>query len=83
MEEAKNLHHTLPEERLPPHTFEQGSMEISFSKRDPITGRFPTHVAEIEGNITVRSRVYLAPHAEEGGALAPSRGMLASLQGSP
>ena len=83
MEEAENLHHTLPEENISSHTFEQGSMEISFSKRDTIIGRLPIHVAEIEGNNTVSSRDYLVPHAEEGGALAPSRGILASLQGSP
>ena len=58
-------------------------MEISFSNRDPIIGRFPIHVAEVEGNSVVSSRDYLVPHAKEGGSLAPSRGILASLQGSP
>ena len=41
------------------------------------------HIAVIDGKNTVMSRDYLVPHAEEGGALAPNRGMLASLQGSP
>ena len=79
MEEAEKLHHTLLEESISSHTFEQESMEVSLSKRDPIIGRFPIHVAEIEGNIFVSPRYYLVPHAEEGGALAPSRGILASL----
>ena len=75
----ENLHHILPEERFSSHTFEQRSMNISFSKRDPIIGRFPTHVADIEGNSTVRSGVDLVPHAEEIRALSPHIGMLASL----
>ena len=77
------MHHTLPEERLSSHNFEQGSMEISFSKRDPIIGGFPIHVTEIERNNAIMSRDYLVPHAEEGGALAPRIGILATLQGSP
>ena len=75
----ENFHHTLSEERFSSHTFEQRSMEISFSKRDPINGRLPIHVAEIERNNAFMSRGYLVPHAEEGGALSPNRGMLASL----
>ena len=74
-----NLHHTLREERFSSHTFEQRSMDISFSKKDPIIREFPTHVSEIKRNNVVRSGVDLAPHAEEGGALAPNRGILASL----
>ena len=79
----KNLHHTFPEEKSSSHILEQESMEISFPKRDPIIGGFPIHIVEIEGNSTVSSRYYLVPHVEEGGPLAPSRGMLASLQESP
>ena len=58
-------------------------MGVSFSKRDKIIGRFPNNFAKIEGNNAIRSGVDLAPHAEKGGSLAPNRGMLASLQGSP
>ena len=58
-------------------------MGISFPKEDPIIDRFPTHVADIEGNNTVRYGVDLAPHAEGRGALAPRRGMLAYLQENP
>ena len=83
MKEVGKLHHTLPEERLSSHTFEQGSMKISFSKWDPIIGRFPIHVADIEGSNTVSSRGYLVPHAVEGGALDPTRGVLVSFQGIP
>ena len=83
MGKAENLHHNLPGERFSSHILEQEIMEISFSKRDPIIGKFPTHVVEIEGNSIVSSRYYLVPHAEERGALAPSRGILSSLQGSP
>ena len=79
----ENLHHTFSKKKPSSHTFEQESMEISFSRRDPIIGELPLHVPEIEGNSVVMSRDYLVPHAEEGGALAPNRGMLASLQGSP
>ena len=45
-------------------------------------GGFPNHVEEAKGNNVVISRVDLATHAEEGGALAPTRGILASLQGN-
>ena len=40
-------------------------------------------VEDVEGNNAVRYGFDLAPHAEEGGALSPNIGMLASLQGSP
>ena len=43
----------------------------------------PNHVEEAGGNSIVISRVYLAPHAKGEGALAPTRGILAALQGSP
>ena len=48
-----------------------------------IIGGLPIYVEEAEGNNAVPSRDYLVPHVEEGGALAPGRGILASLQGSP
>ena len=60
----------------------QGGKEILFPKEDPIIGGFPTH-KEAEGNSAGISRVNLVPHAEEGGALALTRGILAALQGSP
>ena len=59
------MHHTLLEERPLSYILEQEGMEIPFSKEDPIIGRLPIHIDEDEGNITVMSRVYLAPHAEE------------------
>lgn len=58
-------------------------METPFSKEAPVIGRLPIHIDEDEGNITVMSRVYLAPHAEEEGDIAPKREILASLQGIP
>ena len=58
----------------------QGGKGISFSKEDPIIGELPNHV---EGNSAINSRVDLVPHAEEEGALAPTRGILASWQGGP
>ena len=54
-----------------------------FSKKDPIIGGLPTHVEEAKGNSTGSSRVDLVPHAEEGGAPGPTRGILASWQGGP
>ena len=54
-----------------------------FPKEDPIIGGLPTHVEEAEGNNTVTSRFDIAPHVEGGGALAPTRGIISSLQGSP
>ena len=61
----------------------QGGKEIPFPKEDPIVGGFPTHVEEAKGNNAIISRVDIAPHADEGGAIAPTRGVLASLQRSP
>ena len=83
MEEADILHHTLLEERPLSHVLEQGGMEIPFSKQDPIIGGLPIHVVEVEGNNVVTYRDYLVLHAEEGGALAPTRWVLVSLQGIP
>ena len=77
------MHHTLLEVRPISYFLKQEGMDIHFSKEDPVIGRFPIHIDEEEGNNTVMSRVYLAPHAEEEGALAPTRGILASLQGIP
>ena len=59
----------------------QGGKEIPFPKEDPIIGGFSTHVEEAKGSSAIISRFDLAPHVEEGGALAPTRGILASLQG--
>ena len=61
----------------------QKGKEIPFPKEDPIIGGFPTHIEKAEGNNAVISRVDLAPHAKGGGALAPTRGILASWQGGP
>ena len=61
----------------------QGGKDISFSKEDLIIGGLPTHIEETKGNNVVTSRVDPTPHAEEGGALAPTRGVLAYLQGIP
>ena len=61
----------------------QGGKEILFPKEDPIIGGIPTHIEEDEGNNAVISRFDLVPHAEGKGKLAPTRGILAALQGSP
>lgn len=62
-------------------------MEIPFSKEDPLIEKvIPIHVEEEEkagGNNAVISRAYLAPHAEVDGELAPTRGILVSLQEVP
>ena len=76
------MHDTLLEARPSSFILEQGGKEIPFPKEDSIIGGLPTHVEEAEGNNVVISKVDLAPHAEGGGALAPTRGVLASLQGS-
>ena len=82
IKEADILHDTLLEERPSSCILAQGDKEIPFPKEDPIIGGFPTHVEEAKGNNAVIYRVDLAPHAEEGGALSPNRGILASMQGS-
>ena len=61
----------------------QRGKEIPFPKEDPTIGGLPTHVEEAEGNSIVISRVDIVPHVEGGGALTPTRGTLATLQGSP
>ena len=48
-----------------------------------IIGGFPIYVEGSEHNNVVPSRDYLVPHVEEGGALAPGRGILAYFQESP
>ena len=83
IEEADILHHILLEARPISPIIEQECMEIYFSKEDPILGRLPIHIDEDVGNNAVMSRVYLEPHAEEEGALAPTRGIIVSLQGIP
>ena len=80
MKEADILHDYYLEARS--SFLAQRGKEISFSKEDLIIGGLPTHIEEVEGNSSIISRVDLAPHAEEGGALAPTRGILAALQGS-
>ena len=77
------MNQNLLEKELSSHIFEQGSMQISLSKEDPIIGRLPTHEEEVEGRNTVISRAYLESHAEKGGAHAPKRGTLASFQEDP
>ena len=79
MKEADILHVTLSEARPSSCTLAQGGIEIPFPKEDPIIGGFANHVEEAKGNNAVISRVNLTPHAEEGGALAPTRGILAAL----
>ena len=81
MKESDILHDALLEARS--SFLAQGGKEILFPKEDPIIGGLSTHVKEAKGNNVVISRVDLEPHAKEGGALAPTRGILASLQGSP
>ena len=58
-------------------------MGISFTQGDPIIGGFPIHIDEDEGNNVVTYRAHLAPHAKEGGAHAPTGGILVSLQEAP
>ena len=77
------MHDNLSEARPSSCILAQGGKEIPFPKKDPIIGGFPIHVDEAKGNSAVRSGVDLAPHVEEGGALAPTRGILVSLQGIP
>ena len=48
-----------------------------------IVGGLPIYVEEAEANNAMPPRDYLVPHVEEGGALAPGRGIISSLQGSP
>ena len=77
------LYYPFPEEKPPIHILEQEGMEITFSQRDPIVEMLPTHIDGEEGNNAVRSRAHLVPHAEEGGAHAPTGGILVSLQEFP
>ena len=84
MGEANILHYTLPEERPPVHILEQEGMVISFSQENPTIEMFPTHIdEEEEGNNVVTSRAHPVPHAEGGGAHAPTGGILVSLQEVP
>ena len=83
IKEVNILHDTLLEERSSSCILAQGDKEIPFPKEDPIIGGLPNHVEEAKGNNDVIYRVDLAPHAEEGGALTPTRGILAYLQGIP
>ena len=77
---ANVLHYTLPEGKPPVHILEQEGMGITFSQRDPIIEMLPTHIDGEEGNNTVTSRAHPVPHAEGGGAHAPTGGILVSLQ---
>ena len=58
-------------------------MGISFSQEDPTIEMFPIHIDEDEGNNAVTSRAHPVPHAEEGGAHAPTGGILVYLQEVP
>ena len=80
MKEDDILHDALLEARYSSCILAQGGKEILFPKQDPIIRGLPTHVEKDEGNNIVISRVDLAPHVEGGRALAPTRGILASLQ---
>ena len=77
---ADVLHYTLPEATLPIHIIEQEGMGITFSQRDPLVEMLPTHIDEEKGNNTVTYRAHPVPHAEEGGAHAPTGGILVPLQ---
>ena len=77
------MHYNFLEARNSSCILAQDGKEIPFPKEDPIIGGLPIHVEETKGNIAGRSGVDLAPHAEGGGALAPTRGIIVSLQGSP
>ena len=80
---ADILHYTLPEEIPPVHILEQEGMRISFSQEDPTVEMLPNHIEEDEGNNVVTSRAYPVPHAEGGGAHAPTGGILVPLQEVP
>ena len=77
------LHHTLLEAIPLSHIPKQEGMGISFSQEDPIIGGFPIHIDEDEGNNIVTSRAHPVPHAKEGGAHDPTRGIIVSLQEVP
>ena len=77
------MHDALLEARSSSCILAQGGKEISFSKEALMIGGLPTHVEEAERNNAIIYRVDLAPHAEEGGALSPTRGILAYFQGIP
>ena len=80
------MHNTLLEEIFLSHTLGKEGMKIPFSKEYPVIEKFPIHIEEEEkvgGNIIVISRAYLAPHAEEDGELALTRGIIACSQGVP
>ena len=81
MKEVDILHDALVEARS--SFLAQRGKEIPFPKEDPTIGGLPNHVEEDEGNNAVISGVDIVAHAEEGGALDPTRGILADLQGSP
>ena len=83
MKEINILQHTFLEAKPLSQISEQEGMEISFSRKEQILERLPIHVDEEEGNSTGIYRVDPVPHAEEGGALAPHRGILVSLQEIP
>ena len=72
MRGADVLHYTFLEEKPPVHILEQEGMGITFSQRDSLVEMLPTHIDEEEGNIAVTSREHPVPHAEEGGAHAPT-----------
>ena len=62
-------------------------MKVPYSKEDPLIEQLPPiHIEDEEkdgGYNAVTSRAYLVPHAEGGGAHAPIRGFLVSLQEFP
>ena len=77
---ANILYYTFPKARPPVHILEQEGMGISFSQEDPTVDMLPIHIEGYEGNNAVTSRAHPVPHAEEGGAHAPTGGILVSLQ---
>ena len=83
MEETDILQHILLDAKPLSHIPKQEGMGISFSREDPIVEMLPTHIDGVEGNIVVTYRAHPLPHAEGGGAHAPTRGILVFLQEVP
>ena len=77
------MHDILLEARSLFHNLGQEGMKVPFAKEDPLIEQLPPiHFEDEEkdgGYNVVTSRAYLVPHAEEGGAHAPTGGFLVSL----
>ena len=81
------FHDTLLEARSLFHNLGKEGMRVPFVKEDPLIEKLPPiHIEDEEkdgGYNTVTYRAYLVPHAEGGGAHAPTGGFLVSLQEVP